>query len=124
MAAFANGDGGTILFGVTDDGTAVGVERAQGVEERLSNLVQSWVSPLPPYHVELLPIEGRDDRAVYAVVVDQGDRPPYGCGTEPSDLVYYVRRGATTFPIDADEVRALARSRPPADGTLPGRIFG
>jgi len=123
VAAFANAEGGTILFGVTDDGAVVGVERERGIEERLSNLVQSWVSPLPPYHVEVLPLEDRDDRAIYAVIVDQGDRPPYGCGTEPSELVYCVRRGATTFPIDADEVRALARSRPPEGEGIPGRMF-
>ena len=114
-AAFANGEGGTILFGVTDDGSAVGVERSRGIEERLSNLVRSWISPLPPYHVDVLSIEPLEGRAVYALVIEQGDRPPYGCGTEPADLIYYVRRGATTFPIDAHEVRALARSRPPSE---------
>lgn len=112
VAAFANGQGGTLLFGVENDGRIVGVERASGTEDRLAALVRSWVWPLPGFEVEVLPI---GDRVVYAITISSGDRPPYGCGTEPIDLIYYVRRGATTFPVGAEEVRALARSRPQAD---------
>lgn len=113
VAAFANGTGGTMLFGVSNDGDVVGVGRARGIEERLAGLVRSWIHPLPDFEVEILPVKSRDELAVYAITVRAGDRPPYGCGTKPENLGYYVRRGSTTFTIWPEEVRNLARARPP-----------
>ena len=115
VAAFANGTGGTLLFGVANDGEIIGVERARGIEERLSGLVTSWILPLPDFEIDELPVQGRDDLVVYTITVGAGDRPPYGCGTKPVNLRYYVRRGSTTFTIWPDEVRNLARSRPSTD---------
>lgn len=122
VAAFANGDGGSILFGVSDDGEVIGLTPADAgpkARDRLSNLIRNWVSQLVAFHVESLPATTAKDRRVLVLTVEPGDSPPYGAGTQPTDLVYYVRRGATSFPISAHEVRELARSRPPADQPQP-----
>ncbi len=50
---------------------------------------------------------------VIVPTVDQGGQPPYG--VDPAHPSYYIRRGATTFEASSDQVRALARSRLPAD---------
>lgn len=117
IAAFANGDGGHILFGVTDEGAIVGINgvAAQKECDTLTQFVSSTVTPLPSFRVNRLSDKGDDEKALDIIVltVDQGDQPPYG--VDPAHPKYYIRRGATTFEASSDQVRALARSRPPAD---------
>jgi ATP-dependent DNA helicase RecG len=114
VAAFANSDGGTILFGLTDDGEIKGLSRSesnQQARDRLATLVRTLVQPLPPYKIDRLPVPDREDRFVVTLEVEQGDNPPYAVGTKPTDYVYYVRRDSTSFPIPPNEVGALVRSR-------------
>jgi hypothetical protein len=111
VAAFANGAGGTVLFGVGDGGEIEGLAPTAGAEDSIANLVRSWVHPLPQFALESLPVSGDPTRRVLALVVEQGAQPPYAAGTAAENLVYYVRRGATTFAVMPDEVRALAHLR-------------
>jgi hypothetical protein len=117
VAAFANGDGGHILFGVTDGGAIVGLSGVDIQKEcdTVAQFVSSTVTPVPHFRVARVSEEGNDGSALEVIVltVDQGDQPPYGI--DPAHPKYYVRRGATTFEASSDQVRALARSRPPAD---------
>lgn len=116
VAAFANGDGGTLLYGVTNDGEAVGVPRATASEERLAGLVRAWVSPLPEFSIDVLPVEQDPDTVVYAITVAAGSQTPYGCGTAPTNIVYYFRRGSTTFAVWPHDLRESARSHPRVEG--------
>lgn len=126
VAAFANGGGGTILFGVTNDGVIVGLhaedDRREAADD-LTRLVTSWVHPLPHFRVESIQHPQNDAIRVLALVVDAGGEPPYAAGTTPDDMTYYVRRSATTFSVMPDEVRALTlRAQPRAQypfGQLP-----
>lgn len=105
-AAFANGDGGSILFGVASDGRIEGIDLAAQAEARLTNLINAWIWPQPSWQIRVLPVG--ESNAVYELAVGAGDWPPYGCGTEPGNLIYYTRRGATTFAVTPEELRALA----------------
>jgi hypothetical protein len=125
VAAFSNGEGGTILIGVAKDGTVIGapVETASpDGQDTLTNLVRSWVSPLPSFEVQTI-ATGDGQRTVVAVVVNKGSQPPYGAGTTVDSLNYFIRRGATTFVASPDQVRYLARSTPPVEPPgLPGML--
>jgi ATP-dependent DNA helicase RecG len=113
VAAFANGEGGAILFGVSDEGEILGLDRTvahQNARDRLSNIVRSWVSPAVRFRIDRT--EAGGDRTVLIFRVEPGQEPPYGVGIRPTDIRFYVRRGATSFPAIAAELRALARSRP------------
>jgi hypothetical protein len=117
VAAFANGDGGHILFGVDNSGAIVGLGEVDIQKEcdKVAQFVSSTVTPLPHFRLAWVSEEGNDGSALEVIVltVDQGDQPPYG--VDPAHPKYYIRRGATTFEASSDQVRALARSRPPAD---------
>ncbi len=53
VVAFANGGGGTILYGVTDDGQITGLEGPAGrTRDRLSELVRSRIVPSPPHSIQ------------------------------------------------------------------------
>ena len=113
LAAFANGEGGHLLFGVDNDGQVLGlpaVSTRQVAQDAITNFIRSLVAPLPNFSVHCIPLDDGSDRGVIVVKVEAGDAPPYGVG--PANPQYYVRRGATTFPASADVVRALALSRP------------
>jgi len=114
VAAFANVDGGTILFGVRDDGEVVGLLKSDTdgrTKDRVTNLVRGNMAPLPDFSVELYDVDDKPDKMVLVLHVEAGPAPPYG--VKPGNPSYYLRRGATTFPASADQLRALARSRPP-----------
>ena len=116
VAAFANGSGGRVLFGVCDDGTIIGLPGADDVKDAcdtVTRFVTSMVAPLPDFSIETVQAEGGVPMAVIVLTVESGSEPPYG--VNPANSQYYVRRGATTFPASASQVRAWARSRPPID---------
>jgi hypothetical protein len=118
VAAFANGDGGQVLFGVQDDGTIIGLPATTDegdARDTVTRFVTSTVTPLPHFSIETIRFGGDPAGVVMVLTVQSGSEPPYG--VSPANPQYYVRRGATTFPASADQVRALARSRPPADQT-------
>lgn len=124
VAAFANGDGGHVLFGVGDSGGVVGVGAvgAQEACDTVARFVSSIVTPVPGFRVDGVPVDLDDGGSALVVVitVEPGGQPPYG--VNPANPHYYLRRGATTFPASSDQVRELARSRPPADDAYGGRF--
>ena len=116
VAAFANGDGGWLLFGVADDGTIIGLPTSSDeskVRDTVTRFVTSMVTPLPNFSIKSIRVKGDPVKTVLVLTVDPGVAPPYGI--TPAKPTFYVRRGATTFPASSDQVRALARSRPQAD---------
>ena len=121
VAAFANGEGGTILVGVANDGSIPGVPadfQGPDGEDRLTNMIRNWINPLPPFNVRPVELETpRGPQLILVVYVDPGGSPPYGAGTTLETLRYFVRRGATSFPAGPDQIRELARLKPPGDVT-------
>lgn len=101
VAAFASGDGGTILFGVSDDGTVAGLDPStvDRQQDRLVNMIRDLVAPDPPYAIR---IEEIDNRPVLALEVQPGRGGGYALF--PDRPEFYVRRGATTFRARVDDV--------------------
>ncbi len=114
VAAFANGGGGTIVFGITDELGIIGLTRTESgpkARDRLAGLVRTWVDPLPSFRIDALPVPDRDDRRVIVLEVNAGESPPYAAGTRATNYVYYLRRGGNSYPVTPSEVGALMRSR-------------
>jgi hypothetical protein len=59
VCAFANGDGGSILFGVDDEMGIPGVQddAIDGLKNQLTQLVDSWVDPTPTITFVVLPTD-------------------------------------------------------------------
>lgn len=124
VAAFANGDGGHVLFGVEDNGGIVGVGAVDAQEtcDTVARFVSSIVTPVPVFQVDGVSVDLDDGESALVVVltVEPGGQPAYG--VNPANPRYYIRRGATTFAASSDQVRALARSRPPAEDAYGARF--
>jgi hypothetical protein len=120
VAAFANGGGGSLLFGVDDDGEVVGLgaDVSQEAVDRLTSLIDAWVRPRVTFSSALVDVRGA---RVLLVDVAGGADPPYGVGTKDQDVVYYMRRGATTFPAGPLDIRTFVLSRIESTSALPYR---
>jgi hypothetical protein len=123
VAAFANGQGGRIVFGVEkDEATVCGLEDTDLVaaRDRLAQLARSIVTPAP--EVEVRPYE-HDGKTLLVLTVGRGSDPPYGItlpGKKDKPAEFYVRRDATTFPARPEEIRnAVLAAAPPTAAIAP-----
>jgi hypothetical protein len=123
VAAFANGHGGTILFGVDDDMVPVGLEGIAREEARLNDLVRAIVTPDPGFKTQQVTIDGKQ---ILLLRVDPGSESPYGVRLGSSEHVqFYIRRNGSSYPATQGEIRALARADVSAvTGLHGGPYFG
>ena len=52
ISAFSNGLGGTLFFGVSDSKKLIGIDNPQYVSEKISELINSKISPVPTFILE------------------------------------------------------------------------
>ena len=109
LAAFANTEGGTVLFGVRQSGEIVGVEASQTSKEQLVNKVTASTDPVLYPSVEFVKVNGK---TVIVVTVAESENKPHLAGGRA-----YKRVGATTVQLRRDEYERLilARRQPPFD---------
>lgn len=114
VAGFANGSGGVILFGVVDEtGEVKGIRGdLQQQKDRITNMIRDTVVPQPEVKIAHCTLNGK---RIIAAFVTEGDSPPYGL--DAAKPRFYVRRGATTFPANQSEIRALAKKNDPDYGS-------
>ena len=122
VAAFANGNGGMIIVGIRDGtGEVAGVKGdVTAACDSLHNIVRNNVRPLPEYELSRHSLEGR---AVVAIRVAAGDDRPYGVtGKDGPGPRYYVRRGATNWIAESEELRAISQPRQSRDRDEAGNL--
>jgi hypothetical protein len=114
VAAFATGNGGTIVYGINKDEvtvTGLGGDDPTKLRDHLGDLIQAAVIPTPDFTVTDYQI---DDKTILVLDVLPGQSPPYGV-VSSSDTrnkpEYYVRRGASTPPAQPSDLREAVRNR-------------
>lgn len=115
--AFANGDGGTVLFGIDDGGQLRGVKDklAEG-RRRLNDLLRDLVDPSPPVRIEAHRLDGRN---VLVLEVLSGGGVLYALTIDKNKPEYYVRRDGTTFYARPGELAAVFQRGTAAATTIP-----
>ena len=111
IAAFANGNGGEIVFGMDpDEVTVVGLIDVDHVRERdrLTQLARDHVTPGPVTEVRSYEYEGK---ILVVMSVAPGSQPPYARTSKEKAAEYFIRRGANTYPARPDEIRESVLSR-------------
>jgi hypothetical protein len=105
ITAFANGQGGSVLFGVTDNGEVVGIaDHNADASDRFYNMLRSSASPTPPCHVH---VQTLGDKRVLVVEVEANRGTIYCVTIEADRPEFYVRRGATTFYARGEELEKI-----------------
>lgn len=114
-AAFANGQGGDIVFGIDpDEVTFVGLESAGSdtdLRDQLAQMVRARVVPTPPFTVRSYELDGRK---ALVLRVDAGPTPPDGIVVDKNSAdkpEFYVRRGASTDHAQPSDLREPVLAR-------------
>lgn len=115
VVAFANGDGGTLLFGVEGDdnvGQVIGIEgRPAVLLRRLNDLIRDRVSPTPTVHVKGHDLDGK---YVIRLDVESGRGVLHALDLDSNRPEYYVRRNGSTYHARPEELaQVIARGQPP-----------
>jgi hypothetical protein len=110
VVAFANGAGGSVLFGVTDLGEAIGVEDLADAEMRLSDMLHKLVTPSPRYRITRHEA-GRT--AVLHLAIEPNDGRLFALTLHRDKPEYFVRRQATTYYARAEEIAAVLAPEQP-----------
>jgi len=97
VSAYANYGTGDILFGVTDDGTMVGLEDPTSNCLRIENAISDGISPRPEFS-----ISENSRTGVVTLRVLEGDDKPYLYRSKA-----YKRSDASTVEVDDLELRRL-----------------
>ncbi|MBQ7634303.1 MAG: putative DNA binding domain-containing protein [Bacteroidaceae bacterium] len=103
VSAFANGLGGSLFFGIDNDGSVKGLDDVQHACETISSKVRDYMDPLP--EMEMIPHDiGR--RHILQLKVYAGHYTPYyyvGNGQR----IAYVRIGDESLPATAEQMVRL-----------------
>lgn len=83
VSAFANTEGGSLFFGVADDGSVIGLDDVQSDAEFISEIIKTRIDPIPD--MVLTPFE-REGKHLLEVAIKPGQTTPY----------YYYENGART----------------------------
>lgn len=104
VSAFANTLGGSLIFGISDDGRIIGLEDPHGDAEKLSEIIKTRLTPIPEFRLRF---EQVDDKKVLIILdVFKGEETPYyysGDGV----LEAYVRIGNESVKATATEMKRL-----------------
>lgn len=68
VSAFANGKGGTLIFGISDDNQIVGLADAEGDAEKISEDIKNKLDPVPTVNMEYKNVDGKKLVSVAAFV--------------------------------------------------------
>jgi predicted HTH transcriptional regulator len=88
LCSFANTGGGTILFGVDDDGTLVGVDSEKTEIDQIREAGDFHCVPPVPVHVQFVPYHHRD---IIVVTVDESDKKPHAVTGPDGERFVYIR---------------------------------
>ena len=103
ISAFANGLGGSLFFGIDNDGIVKGIGDVQHVCETVSSRVRDYMDPLP--EVEMIPHD-IDGLHILELKVNAGHYTPYYYVGD-SQRIAFVRIGDESLPATAEQMVRL-----------------
>lgn len=103
VSAFANTEGGSLFYGVSDEGEIVGLENPQADADFISEMIKARLDPVP--EVQLIPIE-HEGRTLLEVKVKAGVLTPYYYYQDGTRMAY-VRVGNESVECNSQQLLSL-----------------
>ena len=97
VSAYANYDGGTVLFGIADDGKITGIENPQQACLDIENRINDSITPQPDYTLSI-----QKENRIVALTVKGGINKPYLYKSKA-----YKRNDTATIEVDTLEFTRL-----------------
>ena len=96
VSAFANGEGGTLIFGISDDNEIIGLTNAEDDAEFISETIKTKLDPIPTIDLKFKEPNGKKLIFLY---VNEGQETPYYYIGDKQRLAY-VRIGNDSVCYD------------------------
>ena len=103
ISAFANGIGGSLFFGIDNDGIVKGLDNVQHVCEVISSKIRDYMDPLPD--VEMIP-QRISNREILQLKVNAGNYTPYYYIGDGQRIAFF-RMGDESIPATAEQMVRL-----------------
>ena len=103
VSAFANGEGGTLIFGISDDDRIIGLADAESDAEKISEEIKTKLDPVPVVNLEYKEIDGK--RLILLHVYSGQVTPYYYIGDK--QRLAFVRIGNESVTADRIQLKAL-----------------
>ncbi len=103
VSAFANGDGGSLIFGISDDNQIIGLVNAENDTEYISEAIKTKLDPIPIINLELKEI---DKNKLIILHISAGLETPYYYVGDKQRLAY-VRIGNESVVADRLQLKSL-----------------
>ena len=103
VSAFANGEGGAIIWGVDDQDNIVGLLNPQKASEIVSEQIKSRLDPIPDFSLEIQNIE---DKPIVIANIKSGVETPYYYIGDGNRVAYH-RVGNQSVPAEAQKLKEL-----------------
>ena len=103
VSAFANGKGGTLIFGISDDDRIVGLADAESDAEKISEEIKSKLDPVPAVNLEPKEVDGKK---LVLLHVYPGEETPYYYIGDKQRLAF-VRVGNESVTANRIQLKSL-----------------
>lgn len=104
MCAFANTQGGILLFGVDDDGSLVGVESEKSEVDLIRQAGEQFCDPPVSLHIQFVPYNHKD---VIVVTVEESDKKPHFVVRNGDEPKAFVRVNDNTVLASREVIKVL-----------------
>ncbi|MGM9763609.1 MAG: ATP-binding protein [Candidatus Cryptobacteroides sp.] len=103
VSAFANGEGGTLIFGISDDDKIAGLADAERDAEKISEEIKNKLDPVPAINLEPKELDGK--KLVLLHVYPGQETPYYYIGDK--QRLAFVRVGNESVVADRIQLKTL-----------------
>ena len=103
VSAFANTMGGSLIFGISDDGDISGIDHPDADAEKMSEIIKNRLDPIPEFKLRF---HNEDGKILIILDILKGEETPYyysGDGV----LEAYVRIGNESVKATSTELKRL-----------------
>lgn len=104
VSAFANGNGGMLIFGIADDDMVVGIDDIKVASEFVSQKIKERIDPFPEINMQIYNVEG--EKSLLVVEVLKGQETPYYYHGDGSTEAF-IRIGNESVTANAAELKRL-----------------
>lgn len=103
ISAFANGEGGKLFFGISDNDELIGLKDCISDSEKISEIIKVKLDPIPNIKLD---IKTEENRNFIIVTVHSGNETPYYL-VEGGSKIAYVRIGNESVPASSIHLKNL-----------------
>ena len=103
VSAFAKGEGGTLIFGISDDNEIIGLTNAEEDAEFISEAIKTKLDPIPTIDLKFKELNGKKLIFLY---VNEGQETPYYYIGDKQRLAY-IRIGNESVVADRIQLKQL-----------------